>query len=146
MLDAAAPRCDAAGEFLGFLGSAIDITPWKQAELTLHEDEERLLSTLAHELRNPLAPIRNAVSILRAKGSLDPDVEWCREIIERQVEQLVRLLEEVLDASWLTHGELRTKIESLDTRPRSRPVQRGSPIGEPDRRMARAEPPHPRCR
>jgi PAS domain S-box-containing protein len=137
VLDGAAPWCDAAGEFLGFLGSVVDITHWKQAELRLHEDEARLLSTLAHELRNPLAPIRNAVSILREKGSLDPDVQWCREIIERQVEQLVHLLEELLDASWLTHGELRTRIESLE-RARAiaapaRPVDR-----EADRGVARA--------
>jgi PAS domain S-box-containing protein len=113
MLDAAGPWCDAAGEFLGFLGSTIDITQWKQAALACREDEERLLSTLAHELRNPLAPIRNAVTILREKGSRDPDVQWCRTVIERQVEKLVRLLEELLDVSWFTRGALSKAIEPL---------------------------------
>ena len=134
VLDGAAPWCDDAGEFLGFLGSVIDITQWKQAELECREDEQRRLSTLAHELRNPLAPIRNAVGILREKGYLDPDVQWCGEIIERQVEQIVRLLEELLDVSWLTHGEMGTSFDPLGHGPAIAPRPARPTDREPDRR------------
>src|SRR6185295_2363613 len=74
-------------------------------------------ATLAHELRNPLAPIRNAVQLLRKGGHDHPQVVWARDVIDRQATQMARLLEDLLDVSRLTRGEfaLRTERHSLAT-------------------------------
>lgn len=64
------------------------------------------LSTLAHELRSPLAPVRNAATVLKSKVTDDPQVIWCREVIDRQAAQMGVLLEGLLDASRLTQGKL----------------------------------------
>ncbi|HET6317302.1 MAG TPA: response regulator, partial [Chloroflexota bacterium] len=61
--------------------------------------KDEFLALLAHELRNPLAPMRNAINILRLKESQDPDVLWCRGVIERQATQLTRLVDDLLDVS-----------------------------------------------
>ena len=70
---------------------------------------------LAHELRNPLAPIRNAVEVLRA-SALDSarTPAWCHDIIERQVTQMAHLLDDLLDASRLSRGQLRLRPQPLD--------------------------------
>jgi len=72
------------------------------------EDRKKddFLATLAHELRNPLAPIRNAEQFLRLKGSDDPDLTNARDIIERQVLQLTRLVDDLLDVSRITRGKI----------------------------------------
>lgn len=69
-------------------------------------DKEQFLAMLAHELRNPLAPITNALAILRRKASPDPTVAWVHDIIKRQVDHLTRLLDELLEASRLTTGKV----------------------------------------
>jgi signal transduction histidine kinase len=68
--------------------------------------KDEFLATLAHELRNPLAPIRSAVEIMRAQGLEDPNLEWAREVIERQVSNMARLVDELLDVSRITTGKL----------------------------------------
>ena len=85
-----------------------DITDRKHAELLLHEADEqknRFIATLAHELRNPLAPLANVVDLLQ-----DPiapaRLTWCRDLINRQVTQMSRLLDDLLDLSRLTHGKI----------------------------------------
>jgi len=76
--------------------------------------KDEFLATLAHELRNPLAPIRNAIEIMRL-GSHKPDtIDRARAIMERQVGQLVRLVDDLLDVSRVTRGKLRLNIEKLD--------------------------------
>ena len=84
------------------------------AEADRRKDE--FLATLAHELRNPLAPIRNALEILRHAGSQDATADEARGIMGRQVEQLVRLVDDLLDVSRITRGkiELRREIVALD--------------------------------
>jgi CheY-like chemotaxis protein/two-component sensor histidine kinase len=69
-----------------------------------HKNE--FLATLAHELRNPLAPIRNAVEILNAKGTSDPDLRWGGDVIDRQVRHMARLLDDLLDVSRISHGKM----------------------------------------
>jgi len=91
----------------------------KQTEMAerLREADRRkdeFLALLAHELRNPLAPVRNAVSVLRLKINGDPDVLWCRDVIERQVEQLSRLVDDLLDVSRITSGKIKLQLEPLD--------------------------------
>lgn len=75
--------------------------------------KDEFLAMLSHELRNPLAPIRNAVAILHAVGSPDPHVTQARTIVERQVAHLTRLVDDLLDASRLTQGRISLKRETL---------------------------------
>ncbi|MEP7381535.1 MAG: GAF domain-containing protein, partial [Gemmatimonadota bacterium] len=70
----------------------------------LRKDE--FLATLAHELRNPLAPLRNALQILRLNGPDDPDLRWGRDVIQRQVEHLTRLIDDLMDVSRITRNKL----------------------------------------
>jgi signal transduction histidine kinase/DNA-binding response OmpR family regulator len=81
-----------------------------------HADRQKneFLSMLAHELRNPLAPIRNAVTFLRLSGDQDPDVQWARELIDRQVTHMVRLVDDLLDVSRITRGKIRLEMQCLD--------------------------------
>jgi signal transduction histidine kinase len=76
--------------------------------------KDEFLALLAHELRNPLAPVRNAVTIMRMKGSTDPEVAWCRDVIERQANQLTRLVDDLLDVSRITRGKIKLRTERLD--------------------------------
>jgi signal transduction histidine kinase len=78
----------------------------------LRKDE--FLATLAHELRNPLAPIRNAIEIIRLGGAKPETIDKARAIMERQVGQLVRLVDDLLDVSRVTRGKLRLNIEPVD--------------------------------
>jgi len=87
------PTYDAAGRVDGFIANGIDIDATRQAERTRDE----FLATLAHELRGPLSPIRNAVAILGRKGSQDPEVAWSQGVIDRQIDQLSRLIDDLLD-------------------------------------------------
>jgi signal transduction histidine kinase/DNA-binding response OmpR family regulator len=87
----------------------------------LYRDVERadrqkneFLSMLAHELRNPLAPIRNAVEVLRAGGADGAGLDWARGVIERQVSHLVRLVDDLLDVSRITSGKIRLKREPVE--------------------------------
>lgn len=68
--------------------------------------KDEFLATLAHELRNPLAPIRNAVELMRSMGPLDDSLEWVREIIDRQVCNMARLVDDLLDVSRIATGKL----------------------------------------
>jgi signal transduction histidine kinase len=76
--------------------------------------KDEFLALLAHELRNPLAPVRNAVTIMRMKNSEDPELAWCRDVIERQANQLTRLDDDHLDVSRITRGKIKLRLEPLD--------------------------------
>jgi PAS domain S-box-containing protein len=125
------PDVDASGRVAGFCVLVLDITERKQAEETIRQSETRLrttladlqaadrrkdefLATLAHELRNPLAPIRNAVQILKAKGSADPEVRWVPELVERQLQHMSRLLEDLLDVSRVAHDKLQLRKQRVE--------------------------------
>jgi PAS domain S-box-containing protein len=100
----------------GWISVIADIHDRKLMEQTLREADRRkdeFLATLAHELRNPLAPIRNAVAILEKKGPLDPEVGWSREVIARQVEQLSRLIDDLLDIARIASGKLLIRKERV---------------------------------
>ena len=76
-----------------------------------HKDE--FLAVLAHELRNPLAPIRNAVEIMRRSTLPDPQLSWSRDVIERQVKHLTRLVDDLLDVSRITRGNINLSREPV---------------------------------
>jgi signal transduction histidine kinase len=80
-------------------------------EADRHKDE--FLAVLAHELRNPLAPIRNAVEIMRRSPVSDPQLTWPRDVIERQVRHLSRLVDDLLDVSRITRGNINLTREPL---------------------------------
>jgi signal transduction histidine kinase/CheY-like chemotaxis protein len=103
-----APILDATGHPDGWVTIMTDIHDRKLAEDTLKaadRNKDDFLATLAHELRNPLAPIRNAVAILARKGPLDAELAWSRDVILRQVEQMSRLIEDLLDIERISRGK-----------------------------------------
>jgi len=86
-----------------------DISDHRKAEQALREADrlkDEFVAMLAHELRNPLAPIRNAVQVLRQLGLTDPELKWTRDVIGRQVAQMSRLLDDLLDISRITRGTI----------------------------------------
>jgi signal transduction histidine kinase/DNA-binding response OmpR family regulator len=76
--------------------------------------KDEFLAMLAHELRNPLAPIRNAVGILRQPAADPAAVTWSREVIDRQVQQVVRLVDDLLDVSRITRGKITIQPTLVD--------------------------------
>lgn len=76
--------------------------------------KDEFLATLAHELRNPLAPIRNAVRVQRLKGTNEPEMRWSRDVIDRQVEHLTRLIDDLLDLSRITRNKLELRRQRVD--------------------------------
>ncbi|HTU68078.1 MAG TPA: ATP-binding protein [Steroidobacteraceae bacterium] len=94
-----------------------DITKRKQQERELLEADRRkdeFLATLAHELRNPLAPIRQAAKILRNEGASEAQRRWANTVIERQVQHMSLLLDDLLDVSRITHGTLQLRKQQTD--------------------------------
>ena len=81
-----------------------------------NQRKDEFLATLAHELRNPLAPVRNAIHFLKIKGPATPDVAWAADVIDRQVHALAHLIEDLMDISRINQGriELRREIVALD--------------------------------
>lgn len=88
----------------------------ESAEAALREADRRkdeFLATLAHELRNPLAPIRHAVKILEVPDATDEQREWSREVIARQVQRMALLLDDLLDVSRITRGRLELRKDNV---------------------------------
>jgi signal transduction histidine kinase len=107
---------DKAGELVGWCGAAIDIDDGRRAQAALRaasESKDVFLATLAHELRNPLAPIRNAARVLGSAGADADATGWCRDVIGRQVAIMARLLDDLLDVSRITRGKLELRRESV---------------------------------
>jgi signal transduction histidine kinase/DNA-binding response OmpR family regulator len=78
------------------------------------QQKNEFLSMLAHELRNPLAPIRNAVAVLRMQQHENTETSWAQDVIDRQVSHLVRLVDDLLDISRITRGKIRLELECQD--------------------------------
>jgi len=76
--------------------------------------KDEFLALLAHELRNPLAPIVNAIGVMRQAQDLSPELTWCRDVIDRQSRQLTRLVDDLLDVSRITRGKIRLRSERVD--------------------------------
>jgi PAS domain S-box-containing protein len=76
--------------------------------------KDEFLATLAHELRNPLAPIRNAAQLFQMVGPLPPELEQARAIVDRQVEQLTRLVDDLLDVSRFVSGKVELRRQRVE--------------------------------
>jgi PAS domain S-box-containing protein len=105
------------GRLVRAWGTQRDVTQRRQAEEALREADRRkdeFLAMLAHELRNPLAPIRNAAQIMKLLGPAEPRLQWARDVIDRQVDHLTRLVDDLLDVSRITRGKVTLQRETLD--------------------------------
>ena len=101
-------------EVAGRVGIALDNA---RLYLRVRENDNRkdeFLAMLAHELRNPLAPIRNAIEVLRIPGVGEARTPWARDVIDRQSRQLVRIVDDLLDVSRITRGKVTLKKEDVD--------------------------------
>ncbi|MGE5304440.1 MAG: PAS domain S-box protein [Alphaproteobacteria bacterium] len=97
-------------------GIVKDITERKRVEQERRQADRRkdeFIATLAHELRNPLAPIRNVISLLQLQGSPDPSVSRARDVISRQIDHLTRLIDDLLDVSRITSDKLELHKERV---------------------------------
>ncbi|HET8713043.1 MAG TPA: ATP-binding protein [Gemmatimonadales bacterium] len=111
------PLRDEAGVVVGASKVARDITLQKRVQRELTEADERkneFLALLAHELRNPLGPIRHAVKILRARTPNPEELQWATSIIDRQTEHMTRLVEDLLDVARITRGTIELRHERVD--------------------------------
>src|SRR5687767_11491437 len=94
-----------------------EIVRSRAAEEQLQDASQRkdeFLAMLSHELRNPLAPIRNAVEVIRRLAPPDPKLTMARDVVDRQVSLLARLVEELLDVSRISQGKIALKKEPVD--------------------------------
>ena len=93
-----------------------DITEQQEAEIALRDADRRkdeFLAMLAHELRNPLAPIRNAAHVIGRLGLDEPKIQWAQEVIETQVTHLTRMVDDLLDISRIVRGKITLKRENI---------------------------------
>jgi PAS domain S-box-containing protein len=114
---AVSPIEDTRGRIIGASKITRDITQSKRTEAVLREMDRRkdeFLATLAHELRNPLAPIRQAALISKADRSTDAQKRWSHDVITRQVQHMSLLLDDLLDISRITRGTLELRLESSE--------------------------------
>jgi PAS domain S-box-containing protein len=119
LADAGTPRTSESGEFLGYVGVVIDVHERRSVEEQLKEADRRkdeFLATLAHELRNPLAPIRNGLHLMKLAEHDPTTVERARGMIDRQVAQMVRLIDDLLDVSRITSGKIELRKEWVNLR------------------------------
>ena len=111
------PRITGAGALLGYTGCTFDIHEARMAATQLREAarlKDEFLATLAHELRNPLGPLRNSLEILkRAEGDADL-LRSARDTMERQLTHMVRLVDDLLDVSRITRGQLELRTARIE--------------------------------
>ncbi|HTG36941.1 MAG TPA: PAS domain-containing protein [Thermoanaerobaculia bacterium] len=111
------PLTEADGTVSGIFVHGVDITEQVRTAQELREagrKKDEFLAMLGHELRNPLAPIRNAVQILRQAGHHEPVLEKARGMIDRQVSHMTRLVDDLLDVSRISRGKVLLHRERLD--------------------------------
>src|SRR5262249_18087630 len=105
-------------ELLAIVRSRLELAAVRRVtEQQLKSEAQRkdeFLATLAHELRNPLAPIRNGLQLIRLAGNDDKLVEKARTIMERQVQQMVRLVDDLLDVARISQNKLELRREWLE--------------------------------
>ena len=113
----AVPLRDAEKRIVSWFGVTTDIHDQKELQEQLREADRRkdeFLATLAHELRNPLAPIRNSLQVLKMNRSSGAETEQVSEIMERQVAHMVRLVDDLLELSRISRGTIELKMEQVE--------------------------------
>src|SRR5262249_40210332 len=105
------------GTMLGAGAVFTDIDDRKRMEEALKEADQRkdqFLAMLAHELRNPLAPISNAVQIMKVEGLSGPNFQWSVKVIEDQIKHMTRMIDDLLDVSRITRGKVVLQKEPIE--------------------------------
>jgi signal transduction histidine kinase len=92
--------------------TALEATDAQLREANRRKDE--FLATLAHELRNPLAPVRNAIQVLRLKGLASPELQWAAELIDRQIQAMSRLIDDLMDVSRINQGRIELRRQRVE--------------------------------
>ena len=111
------PIADDTGRVVRWVGTMTDIDELKVAEATIAESSGRkdeFLALLSHELRNPLAPLRNALQVLRLQNVTGEAARPLYDMMDRQLSHLIRLVDDLLEISRITTGSLELRRESLD--------------------------------
>ena len=107
---------DAAGSLIRLQGLTMDVTARREAEEALREADrkkDRFIATLAHELRNPLAPIRTAADMLGSTRAGPDQIAWAGKVIQRQVRHMAHLLDDLLDVARITRGKLEIRKQRV---------------------------------
>ena len=115
----AAPLHDAGGQVRGCVGIFVDISARKAVEREREEMNRRkdeFLATLAHELRNPLAPLRNVAALMQQQQAGDRRSRWISDVIERQVRHMARLVDDLLDLARVNRGLVSLRCEAVELR------------------------------
>ncbi len=113
----AAPLRDASGKIVHWFGTNTDVTPMENAQnelLAANRRKDEFLAMLAHELRNPLAPIATAAEVLKLSTFDEARVRKTSEVISRQVAHMTELVDDLLDVSRVTRGLVTLQEETLD--------------------------------
>ncbi|MEZ0228801.1 MAG: PAS domain S-box protein [Planctomycetota bacterium] len=122
--DSAAPIRDQEGSLIGVVLVFRDVTEERKAERAIQESQEELkeadrrkdefLAMLAHELRNPLAPISTAAHLLRARAGDRAELQRPVEVLTRQIQHMTRLVDDLLEVSRITRGKIRLEMRPVD--------------------------------
>jgi len=117
------PLFDQAGTGIGFVGSVVDVHDEREAKRTLevladdlakiNQRQNEFMVTLAHELRNPLAPIRNGLEVIKMLGSDNERQRGIHQMMERQVRHLSHLVEDLLDIARITEGKIKLQKQHV---------------------------------
>jgi signal transduction histidine kinase/DNA-binding response OmpR family regulator len=110
-------ECDSSGEARAMYGATVDVTDRKRMEETLRDMDRRkdeFLAMIAHELRNPLAPIQTGSELLERNFHADDSIHGIAAMVKRQVAQLAHLVDDLLDVSRITQGRIELKREPLE--------------------------------
>jgi PAS domain S-box-containing protein len=112
------PLYDAHGMLRGYAKVTRDLTDRKRVEALERAERQtnEFLAMLAHELRNPLAPISNALQLLSKRPAADSTEQWVREVLQRQTGQMTRLVDDLLDVSRITRSAIALAMEPMDMR------------------------------
>jgi CheY-like chemotaxis protein/nitrogen-specific signal transduction histidine kinase len=108
---------DPQGVVVRWFGTSTDVEDQRLAQRVMQEEDRRkndFLAMLSHELRNPLTPIQNAAGLLRRVEAGSPEFDRALTILERQLRLMVRLIDDLLDLSRITHGKVLLKKERID--------------------------------
>jgi PAS domain S-box-containing protein len=119
VVDNGIPLHDHDGGFTGYIGSCVDIQDRVAAEEELREHDrqkDEFLAMLAHELRNPLSAVGNAVTVLKMSSNA-ADVGFAQDVITRQMRHLTRLIDDLLDVSRISRGKIELRREVVEATP-----------------------------